>query len=127
MVRITCARRGSRWVVSVEGQLGQADVSALEDTCRHLREKLDLDLTELRGVDDHGVAALHGLAARGARLVGVSPYIQLRLEGAKRQPLRTKSKRISSAQNVHTRRFSSPSPRRGRDELATTRRAPRWQ
>jgi hypothetical protein len=97
MVRITAARRGSRWVVSVQGQLGQADVSALEDTCRHLREKLDLDLTELRGIDDHGVAAIQGLAARDARLVGVSPYIRLRLRGAKRQARQTKQKGTSSA------------------------------
>ena len=70
---------GGRRVVRLAGRFGEAQVPELlcagEDA-----SDLTLDLAELVSVDAAGLDALHRLQQRGARIVGASGYIQLKLE-----------------------------------------------
>jgi hypothetical protein len=80
MVRITTERDGSAWRVRVHGELRERDVPALEAACRSGSPlTVHLDLSELRGVDDRSAEALRAAVAKGARVRGASPYIELRL------------------------------------------------
>jgi hypothetical protein len=80
MVRITAERDGSAWRVCVHGELRKLDVPALEEACRGgSLLPLHLDLSELRGVDDRSAEAIRDFVAKGARVSGASPYIELRL------------------------------------------------
>jgi ABC-type transporter Mla MlaB component len=79
MVRISTEKRGATWVVRVSGQLGHENLAAFDQTCLELSEPVELDLSDLRGVDEEGVAAIRAVIAKGARVSGASPYITLRL------------------------------------------------
>ena len=52
----------------------------LERVCRQADGLLIVDLREVMTVDGFGVLLLNELAARGARLIGASPYVKLLLE-----------------------------------------------
>ncbi len=79
MVRLNTEKQGATWVIRVCGQLGHDDVPAFEEACRAVIGPLCLDLTELLGLDDHGVEAIRTARVSGATLSGASPYIELRL------------------------------------------------
>ena len=77
-------------VVAVDGWLTASGVTELQRICSSLRKPLVLDLTNLRHADTSGAAALRWLVAKGARLTGASPYIELVL-GLELTPSRSES------------------------------------
>ena len=76
-VRITSFEKGHGRVVRVDGWLAAADVAALEEVVGDRVRGTRLELGELRSADTLGVAALRGLAARGATLHGAAPFLRL--------------------------------------------------
>ena len=82
-VRITSFEKGHGRVVRVDGWLAAADVAALEEAVGEGVRGTTIELADLRSADARGVAALRGLAARGARLHGAAPFLRLLIgEGA---------------------------------------------
>ena len=74
-------------LIQVDGELIGEGVAELERACETIDGRLELDLTNLRAADTVGLQRIRTLAQRGARLVGVSPYIALlldRKDGARR-------------------------------------------
>jgi hypothetical protein len=70
---------GQRRVVRLAGRFGEAQVPELLCACEGVGE-LTLDLAELVSADAVGLDALHRIRQRGARIVGASGYIQLKLD-----------------------------------------------
>jgi hypothetical protein len=68
-----------RRIVRLAGRLGMAQVPELLRACG-AQGNLQLDLTDLVSADVAGLEALQRARARGAMLVGVPGYIQLKLD-----------------------------------------------
>jgi len=68
-----------RRVVRLAGRLGIAQVPELLRACAECGP-LQLDLTDLVSADMAGLEALQRVRARGATLVGVPGYIQMKLD-----------------------------------------------
>lgn len=69
---------GSSVTLQVEGALAGDWVPLLQAECvRHLDawKSVELDFAQLRFVDRNGVAMVHGLLARGVRVVRASPLV----------------------------------------------------
>jgi len=79
VVRITKTNSDASTVLRVDGLLQAADVEALHRECHTAGGNVTLELSELRSADSHGVEAIHELVSRGARLRGLSPYLELLL------------------------------------------------
>ena len=79
VVRITKTNSDQRTVLRVDGLLQAADVDSLHREYHTAGGDVTLELSELRSADSHGVEAIHELMARGARLRGLSPYLELLL------------------------------------------------
>ena len=69
-----------RRIVRLAGRLGMAQVPELIRVCGAPPCALQLDLTDLVSADMAGVEALQRARAKGAILVGVPGYIQLKLD-----------------------------------------------
>lgn len=67
-------------VVQVYGELVGEGLDELTRVCDAVDGPLSLDLVNLRAADAAALRAIRALADRGARLLGVSPYIALLLE-----------------------------------------------
>lgn len=80
MIRIVTEKGESGWIVHVQGHLKGEDVPALEEECRTIGNISRLNLEELRGLDEAGIAAVRKLTAGGVLVVGASPYIRMRLK-----------------------------------------------
>jgi len=80
-VRITRTSEPLHTVIRIDGQLRFEDVDELARECRGVEGPLVLELADLQSADPAGVKALLGVAANGAKLQGVSPYIELLLKG----------------------------------------------
>ena len=72
---------GDGRVVRLAGALGAAQVPDLLLACAS-PGALQIDLTELISIDAAGIHALQRVRARGAILVGVPGYIQLKLDSS---------------------------------------------
>jgi hypothetical protein len=69
-------------------------VPVLDDTCRRFAGGFQLHLGDLQGIDEAGVSAIRRLTELGARVIGASPYISLRLAAeADRQGMTDKRNR----------------------------------
>ena len=68
-----------RRIVRVAGRLSAAHVPELLLACAEAKA-LEIDLTDLVSADAAGIEALHRVQAKGATLVGIPGYIQMRLE-----------------------------------------------
>ena len=79
-LQIVCRKSAEMGVIELHGWLGQPEVEELERACTTTAPTLVLDLTHLSSASAEGVLALKGLRARGARLVGASPYVALLLK-----------------------------------------------
>ncbi len=79
VVRITRTNSDASTVLRVDGLLQAADVDALHREYRTASGHVTLELSELRSADSHGVEAIHELVSLGARLRGLSPYLELLL------------------------------------------------
>ena len=89
-------RSAGSTIVKVDGRLTVANLHDLEQLVGTVDGPALIDLSNLVSADDAGIATLRSLAGRGARLVGVTPYVALLLadEGALPQPpLKTRSRR----------------------------------
>jgi hypothetical protein len=73
-------------VIRLAGWLEGEAVAELERVVSGCAEPLRIDLAELRSADPAGLTVLRALRARGARLVGASPYIRLLLGTAPSGP-----------------------------------------
>jgi hypothetical protein len=81
MLRISEERLGEATVVHVAGRLLGAGVEELGRVCTAARRPLRIDLAGLLQTDEIGLSLLRSLRASGAELAGVSPFIELLLEG----------------------------------------------
>ncbi len=80
-VRITPTDTSDDRVLKIDGWLHAPDLPELDSLCANGPRTLTLDLADLRGVDEAAVGFLRQRRARGARLIGVSAYLALRLDG----------------------------------------------
>jgi len=74
-LRIETRRSGVLTIVRIDGQLRKAGVAELTRVCHAIDGPVCLDLVNVQSIDSEGVQALTTLEARGAALVGVSPYV----------------------------------------------------
>jgi len=81
MLRIDVEHAGGECVIALHGWLAGEEVGVFETSCASLDLPVKIGLTNLAGADNSGLAALHEQRARGARIAGASPYIELLLEG----------------------------------------------
>ena len=84
-MKLRIARRTARMritVLDIDGELVREGATELRRLCEGVRGRLRLDLSNLRAADGDGILALKELRRQGAELVGVSPYIGLRLHRA---------------------------------------------
>jgi hypothetical protein len=76
---------GDRRVVRLAGRFGEAQVPEFLRACEGA-SALTIDLTDLVSADVAGLDALHRIQLRGARFVGASGYIQLKLDSWRTGP-----------------------------------------
>jgi hypothetical protein len=67
-------------VVELHGWLRQDVLGEFESVCGSTGGPLSLDLSQLAGSDEAGLAALRSRIASGVRLEKASPYIRLLLQ-----------------------------------------------
>lgn len=79
MIRIDTVPQGSSLVLRVAGSLSGPDVGVLRDSVARLGLPERIELAEVEFVDPDGAKALLELEARGARLVGPPPFIEMLL------------------------------------------------
>lgn len=79
VVRITKTKLAEGTVLQVDGLLQAADVDALSQEWRSAHGSVTLELSHLQSADARGVEAIHELVSHGARLHGLSPYLELLL------------------------------------------------
>jgi hypothetical protein len=72
-------------VVELHGWLSGLEIDEFKGECAQHPPPLRIDLRNLHGVSSDGVLALKEQRARGARLTGASPYIELLLGSAPRR------------------------------------------
>jgi len=80
-VRISRESGDPGTVIRIDGRLRSEHLGALLDECRSADAPLVLDLSGLLACDEAGVDALAKLIAKGVRVRGASPYIELLLAG----------------------------------------------
>jgi hypothetical protein len=77
---IGVVHEGDRRVVKLAGRLSAAEVPELLTACGDHDGGLELELSDLVSADAPGIEALQRLQRKGAKLVGVSGYIRLKLD-----------------------------------------------
>ena len=83
--RIEIAHEQGGLLVRLAGRLGGAQVPDLLQACAAARGLVRLDLIDLVSADTVGMEALRRLREKGADLIGVPEYIQLKLETMTRE------------------------------------------
>jgi hypothetical protein len=66
-------------VVELHGWLSELEIAEFRSECAQHQPPLRIDLENLSGASADGILALKEQRARGARLTGASPYIELLL------------------------------------------------
>ena len=79
-LRVIEARDDIVTVLRIDGELCDEGVAELYLLACAAERPLRLDLSNLIRIDSVGLEVIRSLADEGAELVGVSPYIRLRLE-----------------------------------------------
>jgi anti-anti-sigma regulatory factor len=74
--RITGISGEDETIIRLEGRLSAKRVEDLKKAVQVPPETVLLDLSGLRSADTDGVRALRSISAKGAKLVGASPYIR---------------------------------------------------
>ncbi len=74
--RITSVSGTDETILRLEGRLGATGVKDLKKAMQAAPGTVLLDLSGLQSADAEGVLALRSFAAKGAKLVGASPYIR---------------------------------------------------
>ena len=75
--------RGDHRVIRLSGALRGEMSTELTRLVDGILPPVQLDLADVVSADGAGFRTLASLEARGAELVGASPYVSLRLEGAR--------------------------------------------
>ena len=90
-LRVSVMRSAGSTIIKVDGRLTASNFYDLEQLVGTVDGPALIDLSNLVSADDAGIATLRSLAGRGARLVGVTPYVALLLadENAAPHPSRT--------------------------------------
>ena len=92
-LRVTITESEDLTVIRVDGRLSGDGVSELDAVCRAARRPVAVDLANLTQADEAGVALLRWLDGAGIHVLGVSPYIALRLSSAAEAPARGRRRR----------------------------------
>lgn len=71
-------------VVELHGWLSELEIDEFKGECAQHPPPLRIDLKNLSGASADGILALREQRARGARLTGASPYIELLLASSLR-------------------------------------------
>jgi hypothetical protein len=79
VVRISSKTAVGRTVLRVEGLLQAADVESLRHEWDVAGGSVTLELSQLQSADASGVEAIRELVSHGAKLHGVSPFMELLL------------------------------------------------
>jgi hypothetical protein len=87
-LQIMCARVEGEARLELHGRLAGPEIAEFQVACATQAAPLRIDLENVSGASADGILALKEQRARGARLVGASPYIELLL-GDHRRPGRT--------------------------------------
>lgn len=80
-LQIVCRMAEQEGVIELHGWLSGSEIAEFEGACASHPHPLRIDLENLAGASGDGILALKEQRARGARLTGASPYIELRLRG----------------------------------------------
>lgn len=72
-------------VVELHGWLSELEIGEFQSECAQHPPPLRIDLKNLSGASADGILALKEQRARGARLTGASPYIELLLASSQRK------------------------------------------
>ena len=78
-LQIVCVRVEGEARVELHGRLAGPEIAEFQVACAAQTAPLHIDLENLSGASADGILALKEQRARGARLVGASPYIELLL------------------------------------------------
>ena len=81
-IRINRRETAEGVVVELHGWLSREVLGELVSLCDSVGVPLRMDLSQLAGTDDAGLAVLQSCIAGGARIEGASPYIRLLLDSA---------------------------------------------
>jgi len=81
LLRITEERLGKATVVHVAGRLVGVGVEELGRLCAASPRPLRIDLAGLLQADEMGLSLLRSLRESGAEMAGISPFIELLLDG----------------------------------------------
>jgi anti-anti-sigma regulatory factor len=74
--RISTASGEDETIIRLEGRLDAGGVKDLKKAIQEAAGTVLLDLSGLQSADAEAVLALRSFAAKGAKLVGTSPYIR---------------------------------------------------
>jgi len=80
--RIEIAATTESCLVRVAGRLTEAEAAELLSACATAESRVELDLSDLDGVDCVGLEILRRVRDRGARLKNIPQYIRLQMEPA---------------------------------------------
>ena len=80
-LQIVCVRADDEARVELHGRLSGPEIVEFRTACASLPPPVRIDLENLSGASADGILALREQRARGARLTGASPYIELLLSG----------------------------------------------
>ena len=76
----TIPGKNNQTTIRLEGRLAAEGVEDLQREIDSVAGPVDLDLSDLQSADPEGVRALRSFSTKGAKLVGVSPYIRQLLD-----------------------------------------------
>ena len=79
-LQILSVNVGGTAQIELHGRLSALEVTEFRSVCAAQPAPVTIDLTNLSGASAEGILALRAERARGARLTGASPYIELLLE-----------------------------------------------
>ena len=80
-LHIVCVRVEGEARIALHGRLSGPEIAEFQSACASEAPPIRIDLENLSGASPDGILALKEQRARGARLVGASPYIELLLSG----------------------------------------------
>jgi hypothetical protein len=78
-LQIVCVRSDAEVRIELHGRLSGPEIAEFQTACATQSPPLHIDLENLSGASADGILALKEERAKGARLSGASPYIELLL------------------------------------------------
>ena len=81
-LQIVCKAAAGETLIELHGWLSGLAIAEFQSVCATHPPPLRIALENLAGASGDGILALREQRARGARITGASPYIDLRLGGS---------------------------------------------